>query len=244
MGGGHHERPSLPPVPEPTPASVPAMNTQEYHNTPTAFEPEEDMPAPRSIWQRYREVMYTWYEDPDIPTVSGRIKRAPTTYEWLTKSMFPLKPNTYVDAYEAPNKCPEEHWYAPWKWPHQKKVNPKVPPPLDGRYNDFYHYHAFKLWLKTERDVYLAHLNLLNEMQQRCVVKEGANANKNCRHLWNKYFAMSRHEEFNQTLLYMAITGNAAIRETPYPADFIEQKRKIYDDWLTRTRMKLPGDLY
>jgi hypothetical protein len=51
-------------------------------------------------------------------------------------------------------------------------------------------------------------------------------------------------EEFNQSLLYMAVTGNCAIRETPYPPDFVDQKRKIYDDWLYRTRMKRPGDIY
>jgi hypothetical protein len=91
-----------------------------------------------------------------------------------------------------PNPCPEEFWVAPWRWPNYKIINPKIPPPIDGKYNDYYHFLAFRTWLRRERDVYHAHLCLLREMMERCLVKEGAeNAPKNCRHLFNKYFAMS-----------------------------------------------------
>merc|ERR1712146_488057 len=86
-------------------------------------------------------------------------------------------------------KCPEEWWYNPWRWPNTKRINPKIPPPIDGRYNDFYHYLAFKQFVKNERDVYVMHLGLLQEMMTRCSIKEGVNAAKNCRHLWNKYSA-------------------------------------------------------
>lgn len=212
----------------------------------TAFEPNFEMPPPRTMYNgRWRDLLFNWYNDPGRPELSE--KRPPPTpnlMTWLTKSIFPLRPETYIDAYTAPNRCPEEFWYNPWRWPNTKRINPKIPPPIDGKYNDFYHFYAFKYWIRTERDVYVMHLALLQEMMIRCSVKEGVNAGKNCRHLWNKYFCMSRHEEFTQSLLYMAMTGNTVIRETPYPEDFIDQKRKIYDDWLTRTRMKKPGDHY
>ncbi len=225
---------------------VPQLGTQDHkEQTPTAFEPDVEMPPPRTFWQRYRTVLSLQYDqDEDMPTIAMAPRKTKNMWEYFTASIFPLKPETYVDAYERPNRCPEEHWVYPWRWPNTRRVNPKIPPPLDGKYNDYYHYQAFKYWMRMERDVYVMHLALLQEMMLRCSLKEGLNAAKNCRHLWNKYFAMSRAEEFNQSLLYMAITGNAVIRETPYPPDFIEQKRKIYDDWLYRTRMKKPGDLF
>ena len=156
----------------------------------------------------------------------------------------PLKPVDYTDAYWRPNPCPEETWEMPWRWTRFKMVNPKIPPPIDGKYNDFYHYLAFKHWFQNERRVYCHAAQVANLTLQRCMVKEGPQYMlKNCRHLRNKVFAMTRSEELHQVLLYMSITGNCAIRETPYPDDFVEQKRKIYDDWLFRTRMKRPRDV-
>jgi hypothetical protein len=251
-GHGHERQPEHPghldPLPAPRVASLPSMASREYINTFTGFEPEasDDALKPRKFLDRWTDLIYNWYNDGDRNFISERHHPMPMKnfVHYFTKGMFPLKPELYIDPYTAPNKCPEEFWYNPWRWPNTKRVNPKIPPPIDGRYNDFYHYIAFKYFVRVERDVYVMHLGLLQEMMLRCSMKEGVNAAKNCRHLWNKYFCMSRHEEFTQTLLYMSLTGNVAIRETPYPEDFIDQKRKIYDDWLTRTRMKMPGDCY
>ena len=237
-GGGHHPPQDV--------ASLPSMASRAYINQFTAFEPEEPIKT-RGFYELFLKFMLQpttegWREG----RVSERGHALPESSlrSYFTRSLFPLKPELYIDPYTAPNKCPEEFWYNPWKWPLTKRVNPKIPPPVDGKYNDFYHFLTYKHFLRVERDVYVAHLGLLQEMAIRCSLKEGPNAAKNCRHLFNKHFSMSRHEEFTQSLLYMAMTGNVIIRETPYPPDFIEQKRKIYDDWLTRTRMRLPGDAY
>lgn len=240
---GHYDEPA---EPAPQVASLPSMASREYHDAFTAWEPNDDEMKPRPLWERMGDLAFNWYYDPGRSVISERQhpKPAKGLFHWLTKNAFPLKPEMYVDPYQAPNRCPEEFWYNPWRWAHTKRINPKIPPPVDGRYNDFYHFLAFKNFVRVERDVYVMHLGLLQEMMIRCSMKEGVNAAKNCRHLWNKYFCMSRHEEFTQNLLYMSLTGNLVIRETPYPADFVDQKRKIYDDWLTRTRMRLPGDHY
>lgn len=122
-------------------------------------------------------------------------------------------------------------------------MNAKVALPVDGQYADYYHYLAYKNWLERERNVYMAHVNLVPEMASHCVVEEGQrNAAKSCRHLYRKEFTISRMEELDQALLYMAMTGNAAIRETPSPNSFVGEKRKIYDDWLYRTRLQRPTD--
>lgn len=238
----------LPPVPEKQQPHVPPYGSREQlESFGTPFNPEVPMPEPRSIWWKYRELFFNTKMDEDLPTLSMK----PNTVQrpgilWnILGPRYPLKPDSYTDAYTRPNPCPEEFVLQNWRWPHAREVNPKIPPPVDGKYADFHHYFAFKQWLMKERQVYIQHTNLTYEMLLRCTVKEGPiNAAKNCRHLANKFFAMSRSEEFNQTMLYMTLTGNAAIRETPYPADFVDQKRKIYDDWLYRTRQKRPGDSY
>lgn len=225
--------------------TVPQYGTREHvQHGPTPFDPEVAMPPPRTIWQRYRQVIFGWFGDEDRPSVNAKCKKTRKSFLWhVLGPLYPLKPDLYMDAYQRPNPCPEEYIVQPHRWAMTTERNPKIPPPMDGKYNDYYHHFAFKHWLRRERDVYMAHCNLLHEMSLRCTLREGPiNAPKNCRHLVNKFFAMSRIEELNQTLLYMSITGNVAIRETPYPADFVDQKRKIYDDWLFRTRMRKPGD--
>lgn len=224
---------------------TPQIGSREhFEHYASAFDPTKEMPKPRTIWEKYREVFFNWDGDQDMPTPGMKHKRRRESIWWsLFGPKYPLKPDTYTDPYLRPNPCPEEFVMQNWRWPHARDCNPKIPPPVDGKYNDFYHYFAFKQWLLKERQVYLAHANLCHEQQLRCMVKEGPiNAMKNCRHLVNKFFAMSRAEEFDQTLLYMAITGNNAVRETPYPEDYVQQKRKIYDDWLFRTRQRKPGD--
>ena len=222
------------------------LGTKEYLENTPGFHPDKQMPPPRTLWERYREVFSFINDDSEKPTLGEhRIKKNRTLWQALTAPLFPLKPETYVDAYRRPNPCPEEYWWNPWRWPNTRQVNPKIPPPVDGKYNDYYHYLAYRLWLRRERDVYVATCHLVKQMLDRCIAKEGTiNGIKNCRHLWHKFFAMTRQEEFNQALLYMAITGNCIIRETPYPENFLEEKRKIYDDWLARTRMKKPGDVF
>lgn len=206
-------------------------------------------PPPRTIYERFVQAMkLEIFLDADMPSMSNPgpgVKKWGSFLEYLTLPLLPAKPVGYVDPYTRPNPCPEEYWHVPYKWPRVKHVNPKIPPPVDGKYNDYYHYIAFKQWLAKERDVYVAHTNLVHEQLSRCCVREGQyNAAKNCKHIANKSFAMSRMEELNQALLYMSLTGNCAIRETPYPENFVDEKRKVYDDWLHRTRMRKPGDAY
>ncbi|EPY23538.1 hypothetical protein STCU_03939 [Strigomonas culicis] len=249
-GHGHHEEAprvaydGMPPPFEKIPA--PSMASADYLDNLPAFDTaEQNMPQPRSAAERFSRVLQMQLgQDPDMPTLGANLERRYSgVLDYLLSPITAMRPRTYVDAYTRPNPCPEEYWWASWRWPRTKYVNAKVPPPVDGRYADYYHYLAFKNWLERERDVYVAHANLVHEMTSRCLVKEGQyNAAKNCRHLFNKEFAMSRMEELNQAMLYMAMTGNAAIRETPYPDNFVEEKRKIYDDWLYRTRMQKPGD--
>jgi hypothetical protein len=237
--------PPLPPIPDRHPEPVPPIGSREhFDHFATAFNPNVEMPPPRTIWERYREIFFNWDGDQDMPTPSMKHKRRRESLWWnMFGPRYPLKPDSYVDPYLRPNPCPEEFITMVWRWPHARDINPKIPPPVDGKYNDFYHYFAFKQWLQMERKVYIGHANLVHMTTLRCILKEGPiNGAKNCRHFANKFFAMSRAEEFNQNLLYMAITGNRAIRETPYPEDFVEQKRKIWDDWLFRTRQRKPGD--
>lgn len=224
---------------------TPSMASVDYIENLPAFDTEKPMPPPRSAVERFTRILQMQFgQDPDMPTLGHNLERKyHGFFDYLLSPLAPLRPRTYVDAHTRPNPCPEEYWWASWRWPRTKYVNAKVPPPVDGKYTDYYHYLAFKNWLERERDVYVAHANLVHDMTSRCLVKEGQyNAAKNCRHLYHKGFAMSRMEEFNQAMLYMAMTGNAAIRETPYPENFVEEKRKIYDDWLYRTRMRKPGD--
>jgi hypothetical protein len=243
--------------PKPENEREPFFNEIGHYRPPIGSKAEEEggaytwdttkqMPAPRSMWDRYRKFLqFNTSSDEEFPT-AGHHWAKPSKNSWwdfIWAPLQPLMPELYEDAYMRPNPCPEELWVWPWKWPGYKHINPKIPPPVDGRYQDMYHYLAFRNWWFRERRVYGAECWTLREMFERCTMKENKiNMMKNCRHLWNKYFAMTRAEEFNQVLLYMAITGNVAIRETPYPPDFLEQKRKIYDDWLFRTRMKKPGD--
>lgn len=225
---------------------MPSMNSQEYKENLPAFDPSKPIPAPRSVVERFTRILQMqWGQDPDLPSLSTHSTvKYHGVLDFLFSPLTPLRPRTYVDSHTRPNPCPEEYWWASWRWPRTKYVNAKVPPPVDGKYNDYYHYLMFKNWLERERDVYVAHTNLVHDMTNRCLMKEGQyNASKNCRHLFNKAFAMSRMEEMNQALLYMSLTGNAAIRETPYPDDFVDEKRKIYDDWLYRTRARKPGDV-
>ncbi len=227
---------------------LPQIGTKEHEEWVTAFDPNKPLPKPRSLWEQYNRVLRfsAGNQDPETPTVGEKILAESTGwFDKLTAPLFPLRPEVYRDAYLRNNPCPEEHFVCAYRWPLYRVINPKIPPPVDGKYNDFYHYYAYKYWFYRERCVYTQHVLLLREMLERCVLKEGVlNGPKNCRHLFNKWFSMSRMEELNQNLLYMAVTGNCAIRETPYPEDFVEQKRKVYDDWLFRTRMKKPGDNY
>ncbi|CCW69270.1 unnamed protein product [Phytomonas sp. Hart1] len=224
-------------------AGIPSMASRAYVENLPALGPLP--PRPLTVVERFTRVLQLKYgQAPDFPSLGGRMEKAyDGLWDYLCSPMVPLLPRTYVDAHSRPNPCPEEYWWASWRWPRRTYVNAKIPPPIDGKYLDYYHYLSFKNWFERERDVYVAQANLVMDMLNRCIMKEGSyNAAKNCRHLYNKSFAMSRMEELQQAMLYMAITGNAAIRETPYPENFVEEKRKIYDDWLFRTRMKKPGD--
>lgn len=227
----------------PSPSAGGAASEGEQSHTSSTKDSTSSSSSMASLFSRLLQLQFG--QDPELPTIGARLERRYRGWlDYWTSPLSPLRPKDYVDAYTRPNPCPEEYWWASWRWPRTKYVNAKVPPPENGEYQDYYHYLAFKMWLERERDVYVAQANLAQEMLNRCIVKEGQyNAAKNCRHLYNKTFAMSRMEELNQTLLYMAITGNNAIRETPYPEDFVEVKRKVYDDWLYRTRLRKPGDV-
>lgn len=251
--GGHDDHHDMPRVPYTgmkgphTAIPLPQIGTPEHRDNIQAYDNNVLQEAPRSLFDRFGAVMrLEMFIDKDMPKMSGGNVRSNTSFwEWFVQPMVVVRPKDYVDAYIRPNPCPEEFWHLPWKWPRFKAVNPKVPPPVNGKYNDYLHFLAFKNWLDRERDVYVAHTNLVHDAIVRCALREGQyNAAKNCKHFANKSFAMSRMEELNQTLLYMSITGNCAIRETPYPENFLDEKRKIYDDWLARTRMKKPGDAY
>lgn len=249
MGHDHHDAPRAPYNGQAPPFEkipLPQLGTKESIENIQAFDNNVPMPPARGVFDRFMKIMrLDIWQDAKLPYMAGQGVRTYESWsEYLFSPWFPLKPKDYVDAYSRPNPCPEEHWMYTWRWPRVKYVNPKIPPPQEGKYRDYYHYLAFKNWLERERDVYCSHANLVHEAVARCAMREGQyNAMKNCKHLANKSFAMSRAEELNQTLLYMAYTGNCAIRETPYPADFLEEKRKIYDDWLFRTRMRKPGDV-
>lgn len=227
----------------PPPSAGGVASEGEQSQTSSTKESTSSSSSLVSLFSRLLQLQFG--QDPELPTIGTRLERQYQGWlDYWTSPLSPLRPKNYVDAYTRPNPCPEEYWWASWRWPRTKYVNAKVPPPENGEYQDYYHYLAFKMWLERERDVYVAQANLAHEMLNRCIVKEGQyNAAKNCRHLYNKAFAMSRMEELNQTLLYMAITGNNAIRETPYPENFVEVKRKVYDDWLYRTRLRKPGDV-
>lgn len=253
-GGGHgHGHGPLHPVPHESyeEAKVhrrPQLGTKE-HLEQTHFW-NEACPSietkPRSVWDRFSRVMrFDLFEDGDRISVNTPKRRTYNNFmDWFFAPTFPLKPELYVDAYSRPNPCPEEYWAETWRWPRNKYVNPKIPPPVDGKYNDYYHMLAYRNWFEMEREVYLAETKEIYFTLVRCILKENerSNGQKNCRHIFNKWFAMTRAEEFQQAMLYMALTGNAAIRETPYPANFVDEKRKIYDDWLFRTRHKRPTD--
>lgn len=246
-GHHHHEAKHVPYIGQIPPYEKipqPQMGTVEHVENIQAFEGQ--MPAPRSMFERFSKILrLEMFMDSSLPAMTSSPTKSYMSWaEWLTSPLVPVRPRDYVDAYSRPNPCPEEYWHMPWRWPRTKYVNPKIPPPIDGKYNDYYHYLAFKQWIARERDVYVAHTNLVHEALSRCCIREGQyNAAKNCKHLANKSFAMSRMEEMNQALLYMAMTGDCAIRETPYPPSFLEEKRKVYDDWLFRTRMRKPGDV-
>lgn len=212
------------------------------------FDPEKPLPKERNLWERYQGALSGLFfshagQDPDMPSATGfTYGNNPSGWREMFSSQMPLKPDLYRDPYMRTKPCPEKYENLAWRICRYQRLNPKIPPPVDGKFNDIYHWLAYKHWYKTEREVYIAHTHHLCDAVMRCNLREGLNTAKNCRGLFNKYWAMTRMEEQNINLLYMSVTGNNAIRETPYPEDFVEQKRKIYDDWLFRSRMKKPGD--
>lgn len=234
--------------PEKPPARQPQVGTQEHFDNPRMWNDNPSLAdsKPRSVWDRFSRVMrFDVFEEGDRISLSTPTRIQPESWvKWFLGPTMPLKPELYVDAYSRPNPCPEDYWSDTWRWPRTKYVNVKIPPPIDGKYNDYYHMIAFRKWFEMEREVYLAECREVYHMLVRCILKENEKVNgmKNCRHIFNKWFSMSRAEEFHQSMLYMALTGNAAIRETPYPENFVDEKRKIYDDWLFRTRHRRPTD--
>jgi len=232
----------------PTP-SVPVGSDEWNAKGTELMQRGKEYPEPRNFFQKYKLVLQGKLDDPEKPKVGRAVRNNQnfkTWYEWaVAGTLRPMTPETYADSYVKKNPCPEEFWRMPWRWPQTKYMNPKIPPPLEGKYQDYYHFVAFRYWFQNERQVYLAEIKLIKEALERCVIREGSlSAMKNCRHIFNKYYSMTRQEELHQAMLYAAYTGNKIMRETPYPEDFVDQKRKIYDDWLTRTRMKQPGDPY
>jgi hypothetical protein len=250
-GHGHEERNPYPvQLPPFHKIPRPQVGSEEYVNEIVAFDTSKPLPPPRNAFETFRDLIHRGSglnEGSELnPGISGNPRQVQydSFFEKLIRPWYPLRPSTYVDPYLRPNPCPERFHQLDHKWANVKMVNPKIPPPLDGKYNDYYHYLAFKNWFARERDVYISHMHLVQMAVTRCWLREGKfNAPKNCKHLASKHFAMRRQEELTQNFLYMAQTGNCAIRETPYPDDFVEQKRKIYDDWLFRTRMRKPGDV-
>ena len=253
-GHGHgHGHGGFEKVPHPPPFHKiprPQIGTNEHLTEIVAFDNTKPVPPPRDAFTTFRDIFFrgsALQEGNDLnPGISSNARQVEykSVLEKIVRPWFPLRPATYVDPYLRPNPCPERFWDHSFKWPNTKVVNPKIPPPVDGKYNDYYHYVAFKHWFQKERDVYLASMHEVAKALHWCTIREGrVNAAKNCRHLFSKHFSMRRMEELNQVFLYMSQTGNCAIRETPYPENFVEEKRKIYDDWLFRTRMRKPGDV-
>lgn len=229
---------------------VPELGTVGGDVFRSDFDPEKPIQKPRNMWQRYQGALSFMFinhlsGDPDRPDAIGynRTQNHQISWREFFSSQSPLHPDLYRDPYQRTKPCDEKHEIQHWRHSRYQRLNPKIPPPVDGKFNDVYHWLAYKNWYRMEREVYIGHVQGLGAALERCWLKEGVNTAKNCRHLYNKVMAMTRMEEQNQMLLYIAITGNAAIRETPYPEDFVEQKRKIYDDWLFRSRMKKPGDV-
>jgi hypothetical protein len=243
MGGGKWEyvpeRSDAKPIQRPV---RPPVGSQEHYQDQVVLEPGH-MPQPRSFWDRFSLLITdTFANDPDMPVAGVKAPPRRTWWEWVWAPMFVMLPETYSDPWLKPNRCPERFLYNPWKHPSWRENSPKIPPPVDGKFADYMHYVAFKHYMWRERSVYIGHAHLMNYAIDRCLFKENNTARKNCMHIIWKYFAMTRCEEYNQSMLYLAFTGNTPIRETPYPVDFVQTKQKIYDDWLHRTRMKQPGD--
>ena len=227
----------------------PAIGSEDYYNSaPYLDEKVVENLAPRSALDRFKNMLLLSWSPADHTKFSTlAVATDAEDISLLSRIMVfnrVFKPRTYTSEYIRPNPCPEQHWTMNWRWPRFRMVNPKIPPPTDGAYSDMYHYLAYQNWFKNERKVYYETINIAGHEVNRCITKEGKyNALKNCRHLVNKLFAITREEEHNQVLLHMATTGTNAIRETPYPANFVEEKRKLYDNWLFRTRLKRPGDI-
>lgn len=226
----------------------PSLASQQHIEEPIAFDNKEAFPALHSNWQRFGEILGVNQFVGD-PKFSGLVDRNPPLHnylgfwDWLSSSAFVLKPINYVSMYERPNPCPEEWKMWEWTWNRTKFRNPKIPPPINGEYTDQLHVLAFQEWCEYERKVYIQHCCILRNQMKRCAMKESRwNGAKNCKHLYNKYFAMTRGQEMANALMYMSLTGNCAIRDTPYPPDFDEKKRKMFNDWLFRTQLKKPSD--
>lgn len=248
----HHEEPKFLPYKgqklPPKVLAVPAMGSDDYYSNQPVYDEKKIAREPRSNTDRLLNLLSFTVQDDESAGLSINSAGTTTSNATLMERIFHVMaypmPRTYTSPYLRPNPCPEVHWWNSWRWPKFRWVNPKVEPPLEGAYNDYYHFLAFRNWFENERSVYYHTVQIHHEILLRCIAKEGKyNGWKNCKHLLNKEFAMSRESEHNQMLMYMAVTGNAAIRETPYPDDFVEQKRKIYDNWLFRTRMRKPGDV-
>lgn len=228
---------------------IPAMGSREYEEMPPVFNEEKmanDVPATNSERLLTMLTMRTKSER-ESASINSSKNIGETKIGFFDRifhaMMYPL-PRTYTSAYMRPNPCPEVHWWNSWRWPKFRNNNPKVEPPVDGAFNDYYHYLAFRNWFENERAVYYQNNQIHHEIVLRCLAKEGQyNGWKNCKHLLNKEFALTREAEHNQVLLHMAVTGENAIRDTPYPEDHVEQKRKMYDNWLFRTRMRKAGDV-
>jgi len=239
MSKGPHEAIPLPP-----------MGSAELDNSMPMMDPKKPMPPPRSVWDRFADSTFLSQYDPALPHYGhGLIHQAQQSrgsfWGRLFKSYVPLRDKDHSDAYIRGGHIPEETFEMVWRVPLMQEMNPKIPPPKNGQYNDYYHYLAFKNWFTKEHDVYSQECNLLQWALAMCIIREPTFAtNKNCKHLGYKLYAMGRREELNVALMYMAMTGEGIIRETPYPPDFVDQKRKIYDDWLFRTRMRKPGDTF
>ena len=246
MGGdGHGKWEYVPQRSEDKPIQRPVrppVGSKEHVQDDVILEPGH-VPAPRTFWDRFSLLISEPLAgDPDMPTAGVKAPPRRTWWEWMWAPMFVMLPESYNDPWLKPSRCPERYQYNPWKLSSYREASPKIPPPVDGKFADYMHFQAFKYYMQRERQVYIGHAHIMNHAIERCLFKENNTARKNCMHIINKYFAMTRCEEYNQSMLYLAFTGNTPIRETPYPVDFVQTKQKIYDDWLFRTRMKQPGD--